>query len=188
MKLSSTIMALAALAVSSLLGGAEAGLLDGPCTITADLSSLSGTCPSGGFENCIRSVDLSPNPDSSTPQVALNSDCWQPGLNQIRTIQNSQAAAVSATIRNGYAVAAGGSNSDDTVIGLVRLSDDTTLCQADASVTSGTCLNSDRAPSSGGGGGGGGGGGTSSSAAASAQAGVVATAAAAVAGAAALLL
>ena len=186
MKLSATILALAALAVSSLMGGAEAGTLDGPCTITADMSSLTGSCPTG-FQKCIASMDLSPDPDSSTPQVALNSDCWQPGLNQIRTIQNSQAAIVSATIRNGYAVAAGGSNSDDTVIGLVRLSDDSTLCQADASVTSGTCLNSDRAPSSGGGGGGGGGG-TSSSAAASAHAGVVATAAAVVAGAAALLL
>jgi len=56
MKLTSRAVAVA----TALLGSASAGVLDGPCNITADMSTLTGTYPDG-VEICLDFVQLQPS-------------------------------------------------------------------------------------------------------------------------------
>lgn len=142
MKLFSSMLTLAALAAASMLGSTEAGVLTGPCTITADMSTLEGTCPSGGFENCLSSVDLSSD-SSGSATMAVYTDCLQPGVNSLITQDNGNAAVASKLIKSNYRVAVGGSYSADT-ISTITDSSGNVLCRAKATVTSGTCLYSER--------------------------------------------
>ncbi len=60
MKLAGTMLKLAALAFAALVGSTSAGVMDGPCTISGDMTQVTGNCP-GNTQNCLTSVGISPD-------------------------------------------------------------------------------------------------------------------------------
>jgi len=145
MKLTSRVLALAALVATALLGSTSAGVVDGPCTITGDMSTQEGSCPAG-FDACLAFVRLAPQPDSSTPTVIVPVSCPTPTGGTIITSITSDTATVIGRLSTNYFVQVVGVDKDNIAIGVVTETGG--VCGVRATVTSGTCLYSDRSPSS----------------------------------------
>jgi len=149
MKLTSRVLALAAVVATALLGSGSAdAITDGPCTITGDLRTLDHACPTG-YEACLSFLRLAPDAASPKPRVIVPQNCPTPNTGVITTDVTGTSASVSARLSydaSDYAVQVVGFDEDTMVLGIVGSSGG--LCGVKASVTSGTCLYSNRAASS----------------------------------------
>jgi len=134
MKLTSRVLALAAVVATALLGTASAGVVDGPCTITADMSTLTGTCPTG-LSGCLSPISLAPDGADGTT-ITLPAGCTSSGYT---TFESGSLAYVTAFIGpDGFGARVAGSSNGFTAS--IVSAGGVSQCQATATVTSGTCL------------------------------------------------
>ncbi len=141
MKLACTMLKLAALAFAALIGSTSAGVMDGPCTISGDMTQVTGNCPVN-TQNCLTSVSISPDSDNPGRAVVQNA-CMPSGLYSVQSTDNGNTAGylIALDRTDTYKLGVAGSR------GVVRVgifdSNENELCAAPASV-SGTCLYSDQ--------------------------------------------
>jgi len=138
MKLTSRVLALAAVVATALLGTASAGVVDGPCTITADMSMLTGTCPTG-LSACLTPVSLAPDSaDGTTITLPASTNCTQAGYS---TLDSSTRASVTAFIsQSSYGVRVSGFGSGVNTSIVTTVGTPIAVCQVQATITSGSCL------------------------------------------------
>ena len=138
MKLTSRVLALAAVVATALLGSGSADVVTGPCTITADLSTLTGTCPTG-LSACLSPVSLAPDgADDTTITLPAGANCTQTG--GYTTFDTGLSAYVTTFIENGYGVKVSGSKSGFGYHASIVTTAGVEQCKATATVTSGSCL------------------------------------------------
>jgi len=149
MKLTSRVLALAAVVATALLGSTSAGVLDGPCTITADMSTLTGTCPAG-LQDCIASVQMQSS-SGGYAEMVIDADCKSsvPYVQEFSEDKQTYARFLLA-IKSDFWLQVYGSDVNSTKASIaqynVTAEEYQNVCQADAKVTTGVCLYSEREP------------------------------------------
>ncbi len=139
-------LASVAVAVAAFLGGVDAGEMDGPCTITADMGKLQGTCPTSK-QDCLASIQIKSANDPDRPgsgQVMLADGCYMAGYSSSTAESNAQYAGYSVAVDLSTRLFVKGYGGDDMVAGLTNGSGNE-LCSTQAKVTDGACLRSDQA-------------------------------------------
>ncbi len=150
MKLSVFVVQLAALALASVLG-ASAAAKNGPCTVTADMSTVTGTCPAN-MQRCLGEVDLAPEKnDPDSVQISILSGCRKSGYSIPFVVideTNPTLVGYRVGLEPGLQLGVGGYGGNYMIIALTKDNGDV-ICYARARTTSGTCLLSDKPTPSG---------------------------------------
>ena len=135
-------MALAALALLSLLGSTDAGTYDGPCTLTPT-SGATGACPAN-LESCFGEVQLSPSASGATGFTATFPTACPLSSSSVGSLTTDTFAGVYVDVSGGYKFVLSGYGGSTIYMGVMSGDLQTTYCYARSPVSQGTCLWSDR--------------------------------------------